>query len=120
MRCSLSLRERSLSKSSSSLSASTNPGTSWPRDERVEVTLVRSTRVQKQLYALSPHNHCDAMELDEPEPGPGGLSAEEFVPQGPKPIKKLSKDVINQIAAAEVSSLSTGRPVQARLHSGSA
>ena len=26
----------------------------------------------------------------------------EYEPAGPKPIKKLSKDVVNQIAAAEV------------------
>jgi hypothetical protein len=29
----------------------------------------------------------------------------EYEPAGPKPIKKLSKDVVNQIAAAEVRSL---------------
>ena len=27
----------------------------------------------------------------------------EYEPEGPKPIKKLSKDVVNQIAAAEAS-----------------
>lgn len=30
----------------------------------------------------------------------------EYEPKGPKPIRKLSKDVINQIAAAEVSPFS--------------
>lgn len=48
--------------------------------------------------------------MDVDQAGSPEVGAErEFEPQGPRPIKKLSNDVINQIAAAEVgdSSLST-------------
>ena len=31
-------------------------------------------------------------------------ASESYEPPGPKPIKKLSRDVVNQIAAAEVNS----------------
>ena len=45
----------------------------------------------------------------------GSNGAGEYEPSGPRPIKQLSRDVINQIAAAEVSQsgrhlLSSTRP----------
>ena len=39
---------------------------------------------------------ADGMDLDEAGP------SERYEPAGPKPIRKLSKDVVNHIAAAEV------------------
>lgn len=48
---------------------------------------------------MPPTQHAmseDSMDIDlQPE-------VEEIEPEGPKPIRKLTKDVINQIAAAEV------------------
>jgi len=41
------------------------------------------------------------MEID--PPGAADAEEVEFEPQGPRPIRQLSQDVVNQIAAAEVS-----------------
>lgn len=47
-------------------------------------------------------NRHAKMTAEEPAAGEKPVSEQEYVPAGPKPIRPLSKDVINQIAAAEV------------------
>ena len=61
-----------------------------------------------QTYSPYPY-HSDAMDVDPPAETENGVESE-YEPKGPRPIKKLSTDVINSIAAAEVSSILNGPP----------
>ncbi len=53
------------------------------------------------------HTHVSSVTMDVDNEEPPASEEEVFEPQDPRPIKRLSDDVINQIAAAEVGSYFT-------------
>ena len=76
----------------------------WPqKSPRGDVTLrVALSRLTVKIsVTFLPFILIYGMDID--PPGAAEAEEEQYEPQGPRPIRQLSQDVVNQIAAAEVS-----------------